>query len=74
MIYYNCDYYPCAILYFSIILNSISAAEKLDEYILDYQPLSFDTHHIHSQHQRVRRSVDDTLNLDFYAYSRYTFL
>ncbi|XP_005111940.2 disintegrin and metalloproteinase domain-containing protein 10 [Aplysia californica] len=44
-------------------------AEKLDEYILDYQRLSLDN--LHRNHERVRRSLDKTLRINFRAYNRH---
>lgn len=42
----------------------------LDEYILDYQPLHYDTLELHTKHDRVKRSVDPHLTMNFSAYGR----
>ncbi|GFS15251.1 disintegrin and metalloproteinase domain-containing protein 10 [Elysia marginata] len=43
---------------------------KLDEYIHDFQPITFNTGELHKQHQRARRSASGHLRLNFKAYDR----
>ncbi|KAK7474637.1 hypothetical protein BaRGS_00034116 [Batillaria attramentaria] len=42
----------------------------LNDYILDYQTLHYDPLDLHAKHDRVRRSIDPHLHLDFSAYGR----
>ena len=43
---------------------------KLTDYILDFQPVTYDSLDLHHRHDRVRRSVDTHLQLKFEAYGR----
>ncbi|KAK7503059.1 hypothetical protein BaRGS_00005685 [Batillaria attramentaria] len=43
---------------------------KLNDYILDYQPLTYDRSAVHKHHERVRRSTDSQLKVRFKAYGR----
>ncbi|KAK7095891.1 hypothetical protein V1264_005248 [Littorina saxatilis] len=52
------------------LLLSITEQGKLTDYILDYQPLTYDSLDLHAKHDRVRRSVDPHLQLKFEAYGR----
>ncbi|KAK0067743.1 disintegrin and metalloproteinase domain-containing protein 10 [Biomphalaria pfeifferi] len=59
-----------AIIAVQLFLTHQAECEKLDEYIHDYQTLTFDTHKLHKKHERARRSTDSILHLDFRAYNR----
>lgn len=48
----------------------ITDCAKLNDYILDYQPLSYDRTAVHRNHERVRRSTDLELKIRFNAYGR----
>ncbi|KAK3787925.1 hypothetical protein RRG08_020372 [Elysia crispata] len=52
-------------------LITISECVKLDEYILDFQELTFNTGELHKQHQRAKRSTRGSLHLNFQAYDRH---
>ncbi|KAH9495674.1 Disintegrin and metalloproteinase domain-containing protein 10 [Bulinus truncatus] len=59
------------IIYFFLAhIIVLSDCEKLDDYIHDYQTLTFDTHNLHKKHERARRSTDSRLHLQFQAYKR----
>ena len=59
-------------LYIVLHMYIVIFAEQvgLNEYILDYQPLTYSTIDLHTKHQRVRRSLDSHLHLHFQAYGR----
>ncbi|PVD36306.1 hypothetical protein C0Q70_03285 [Pomacea canaliculata] len=48
----------------------IAEQEQLNDYILDYQPLTYDPLDLHNKHDRIKRSVDQHLQLSFSAYGR----
>ncbi|KAL8586964.1 hypothetical protein ACOMHN_062375 [Nucella lapillus] len=53
-----------------ILCISLSECGRLNDYILDYQPLIYDRLAVHRNHHRVRRSVDTHLNIRLSAYGR----
>ncbi|GFN81219.1 disintegrin and metalloproteinase domain-containing protein 10-like [Plakobranchus ocellatus] len=59
----------CALI--SIEVMKSSECAPLDEYIHDYQPLTFNTRELHKQHLRARRSTDRALHINFHAYNRH---
>lgn len=48
------------------------AANRLNEYISHYEPLTYDTREVHRAHSRARRSLnrDDAVHLSFSAHGR----
>ncbi|KAL8558282.1 hypothetical protein ACOMHN_063976 [Nucella lapillus] len=52
------------------LLLWITEQAKLSDYILDFQPMHYDAVDLHHRHERVRRSVDPHLHLNFDAYGR----
>ena len=60
-----------SVINYVIYLYIFSDGVKLNDYILDYQPLDYDRIAVHNSHQRVRRSVDKNFYLKFSAFGRY---
>lgn len=52
------------------VFISQSECGRLNDYILDYQPLIYDQSAVHRNHQRVRRSTDSHFYLRFTAYGK----
>ncbi|KAL8595344.1 hypothetical protein ACOMHN_020097 [Nucella lapillus] len=48
----------------------VSESGRLNDYILDYQPLTYDRSAVHRNHQRVRRAIDSHFYLRFTAYGK----
>ncbi|GFO13839.1 serine-threonine kinase receptor-associated protein-like [Plakobranchus ocellatus] len=61
---------PAFVVIFSTSLTCSTDATRLNDYILDYEPLEFDHAHLHEKHNRIRRDVDSALRWNFKAYGR----
>ncbi|GLV46266.1 kuzbanian [Carabus blaptoides fortunei] len=56
-----------------LFVSYIESAQRLNEYISHYEPLSYDHEEVHKNHLRVRRSVtqpDNAVHLSFQALGR----
>ncbi|XP_076451235.1 disintegrin and metalloproteinase domain-containing protein 10-like [Babylonia areolata] len=57
-------------LFVLAVLGGLAECGPLNDYILDYQPLSYDRNSIHRNHQRVRRSADSHFDVRFTAFGK----
>lgn len=56
-----------------LAISSTSAGNRLNEYVLHYEPLEYDRGHILAQHVRNRRSTDDSeafIHLQFHSHGK----
>lgn len=47
-----------------------SECKRLDDYILHYEELDYNTDHLHERHMRHKRSLDSAVHLDLHAFER----
>ncbi|XP_076451236.1 disintegrin and metalloproteinase domain-containing protein 10-like [Babylonia areolata] len=57
-------------LFVLAVLGSLAECRPLNDYILDYQPLSYDRNSIHRNHQRVRQLEDSHFDVRFTAFGK----
>nr|UTK45927.1 disintegrin and metalloproteinase domain-containing protein 10 [Crepidula fornicata] len=65
------SYTSVVVMCIASTLVPLSDCGSLNEYILDYQPLTYDQGAVHRNHLRVRRSTDSHLNIRFSAFGRH---
>lgn len=53
-----------------VLVTAPAESAKLNDYILDFRPLTYDRVAVHNNHHRVRRSLDSDLHIRFNAYER----
>ncbi|KAK6617549.1 hypothetical protein RUM44_005137 [Polyplax serrata] len=60
------------IIFLLILVPCTETANRLNEYILHYEPLNYDAGEVHKNHQRARRSVvrDHNVHLSFRSHGR----
>jgi len=59
-------------IHLAMSVHSISAGNRLNEYILHYEPLDYDRNHVLEQHSRNRRSDDSEafIHLQFHSHGK----
>ncbi|XP_052814652.1 disintegrin and metalloproteinase domain-containing protein 10-like isoform X3 [Mya arenaria] len=57
-------------IFATIFLQYLTECNVLDDYILHYEELNYDTEAVHNSHLRHKRSIDPAVHLDINAFER----
>ncbi|XP_053387850.1 disintegrin and metalloproteinase domain-containing protein 10-like isoform X3 [Mercenaria mercenaria] len=66
-IWLNLNIIPILLAVFTFVLTE---CKQLDDYILHYEELTYNTEHLHNSHMRHKRSLDSAVHLDLNAFDK----